>query len=235
MTHNFQLGPLAYVLHEPPHPNRVRSKPGTSAPVVGWLHPGVVMEVTQEPVVVDNVVWYYIQSNYADVQGWTMASQNGEAYIAEVQFEAQCFGTLPSRLQPGDRAGVTHFPDQPNHVRSLPQLSQPAFAQVLNPGDEMLIMQRQGCDGQITWCRVAAMNGLDGWTGECDGSQYWLEPLVINHHGQPAGHYYKVQTGDTLSKIALTFGKTLEQLIDANPGIHNPNLIEIGQRVWVAG
>lgn len=44
MTHELQPGVLAYVLHEPPLPNRVRSDHNLDAAVVGWLHPGVVMK-----------------------------------------------------------------------------------------------------------------------------------------------------------------------------------------------
>lgn len=44
-------------------------------------------------------------------------------------------------------------------------------------------------------------------------------------------HTYTVRPGDTLSGIADQFGDTVAQLLDANPGLTNPNLIDVGQVV----
>ena len=71
MTHELQPGVLAYVLHEPPLPNRVRSDHHLDAAVVGWLYPGVAMKIIQGPVELGNVVWWQVQSTYAGVSGWT--------------------------------------------------------------------------------------------------------------------------------------------------------------------
>jgi len=48
------------------------------------------------------------------------------------------------------------------------------------------------------------------------------------------GSYHIVARGDTLWAIANRCGLTLEQLIDRNPGIKNPNLILPGQKVRVS-
>ena len=40
-------------------------------------------------------------------------------------------------------------------------------------------------------------------------------------------------SGDTLWGIALTYGVTLEDLLAQNPGIKNPNLIQVGDRVVI--
>ena len=37
--------------------------------------------------------------------------------------------------------------------------------------------------------------------------------------------------GDTLWRIALRYGTTLEELLAVNPTIKNPNLIVVGQEV----
>ncbi len=47
------------------------------------------------------------------------------------------------------------------------------------------------------------------------------------------GTIYIVQRGDSLFTIARKFGVTLQQLIQANPQISNPNIIEVGARVCV--
>jgi len=235
MTHELQPGVLAYVLHEPPLPNRVRNDHSPDASVLGWLHPGVVMEIIQGPVTVGDVVWWQVQSTYAGVSGWTMGSQAGQAFLAPIPLWSTCPLSVTSRLNIGDRAMVSLDPPNPNHVRPEPRLSSPAFERLLNPGDEMLVLHGAACNDHITWRQIAATNDLVGWTGEGDIGHYWLEPVVIGHDTQPAGHYYKVQAGDTLHKIATHFGKSLEQVVAANPGITNPAQIEIDQRVWIPG
>ena len=42
---------------------------------------------------------------------------------------------------------------------------------------------------------------------------------------------YEVQPGDSLSAIANKFGLTLQDLLDANQQIQNPNLIKVGQKI----
>jgi spore coat assembly protein SafA len=49
----------------------------------------------------------------------------------------------------------------------------------------------------------------------------------------PAGDSHVVQHGDTLSGIARQRGVSLQALIDANPQVHNPNLIYPGDRILV--
>ncbi|SHK49754.1 SafA/ExsA family spore coat assembly protein [Thermocrinis minervae] len=48
-------------------------------------------------------------------------------------------------------------------------------------------------------------------------------------------HTYTVQPGDTLSKIAKRYGLSLDELIKANPGIKDPNLIYPGQKIKIPG
>ena len=235
MTHELQPGVLAYVLHEPPLPNRVRSDHRLDAAVVGWLHPGVVMKIVQGPVTLGNVVWWQVQSTYAGVSGWTMGSQAGQPFLAPIPLWSTCPLSVTSRLNLGDRAMVSLEPPNPNHVRVEPRLTAPAFERLLNPGDEMMILQGAACNDHITWRQIAAPNDLVGWTAEGDIAHYWLEPIVIGHNTQPAGHYYRAQIGDTLNKIATYFGKNVEQVITANPHITHPHQIEVDQRVWIPG
>ncbi|MFN8445643.1 MAG: hypothetical protein U0175_32930 [Caldilineaceae bacterium] len=54
MTHKLQPGTLAYVLHESPQANLVRSTHILDAAVDGRLHPGVIMEIIQGSVYDDN-------------------------------------------------------------------------------------------------------------------------------------------------------------------------------------
>lgn len=50
---------------------------------------------------------------------------------------------------------------------------------------------------------------------------------------QVEGIVHKVIKGDTLWAIARRYGVTLEQLLERNPDIKNPNLIRVGQEVVV--
>jgi len=56
-----------------------------------------------------------------------------------------------------------------------------------------------------------------------------------SHHAPAANGSYTVHSGDTLSGIAAKEGVSLHSLIAANPQIHNPNLIYVGQHVNVPG
>jgi LysM repeat protein len=45
--------------------------------------------------------------------------------------------------------------------------------------------------------------------------------------------FYTVKKGDTLSRIAMKFNTTVDELMKLNPQIKDPNLIYAGQRIRV--
>ena len=49
------------------------------------------------------------------------------------------------------------------------------------------------------------------------------------HRPQQDSNQYTVRSGDTMGKIARQHGVTLQQLLDANPQVRNPNMIHVGQ------
>lgn len=51
----------------------------------------------------------------------------------------------------------------------------------------------------------------------------------------PGGGTYTVESGDTMSSIAVKHGVTLAALEQANPQVHNPNLIYVGQVLHIPG
>lgn len=49
----------------------------------------------------------------------------------------------------------------------------------------------------------------------------------------PTPTVYIVKSGDTLSKIAASFGLTVEDLLAVNPQITDPNSIQIGDEIVI--
>ena len=51
--------------------------------------------------------------------------------------------------------------------------------------------------------------------------------------GTPACYLYRVQSGDSLTKIAAKFGITIAALKKANPEITDPSLLHVGDRIRI--
>ena len=49
----------------------------------------------------------------------------------------------------------------------------------------------------------------------------------------PTPQVYIVKKGDTMSKIARNFGVTVEQIMEVNPEIKDPNKIALGQQIVI--
>ena len=49
----------------------------------------------------------------------------------------------------------------------------------------------------------------------------------------PSPRVYVVRSGDTLSTIAQRFGVTVDEILEANPEIKNPNQIGAGDRLVI--
>lgn len=67
---------------------------------------------------------------------------------------------------------------------------------------------------------------LDVWPG-VDGNS--------NPRPVPGGSFYTVKRGDTLSEIASRYHITLQQILDLNSWIRNPDLIHPGDHVRISG
>jgi lysozyme len=57
-------------------------------------------------------------------------------------------------------------------------------------------------------------------------------PAVSAHEPQSNGYWYTVHYGDTLSRIAHRHGVSMRAIIQAN-GLHNPDRIYSGQKLWI--
>jgi LysM repeat protein len=62
------------------------------------------------------------------------------------------------------------------------------------------------------------------------------EPFTVTSaQGSQANSNYIVHPGDSLSRLARRFNTTVAAILDANPGITNPNIIYVGQRLLIPG
>lgn len=49
----------------------------------------------------------------------------------------------------------------------------------------------------------------------------------------PNGFLYTVRRGDTISRLALRYDLTLQDLLTANPDVMNPNRLRVGEKVCI--
>ncbi len=76
-----QRGMRAYVLPQPPTPNRVFQEPNRQSPLIGRIQPGAAMTLRDGPRCAQNSVWWYVQGDNGIV-GWTAEGQPGEYWLA---------------------------------------------------------------------------------------------------------------------------------------------------------
>ena len=78
-----QRGGRAYVLPQPPVPNRVFREPNRQSALVGRIDPNEAMTLLDGPRCAQRSVWWYVQADQG-VIGWTAEGQPGEYWLAPV-------------------------------------------------------------------------------------------------------------------------------------------------------
>jgi LysM repeat protein len=82
------------------------------------------------------------------------------------------------------------------------------------------------------WHQVAVNNQTKGWIDGNNGQNlYWLDNPALKQASKTKS--YKVQDGQSLTKIASIFNTTVNNLLILNPNITNPNKIYVGQVILV--
>ncbi|MEZ4737375.1 MAG: LysM peptidoglycan-binding domain-containing protein [Caldilineaceae bacterium] len=76
-----QRGMRAYVLPQPPLPNRVFREPNRQSPLVGRIPPNAALTILDGPRCGQRSVWWYVQAENG-VIGWTAEGQPGEYWLA---------------------------------------------------------------------------------------------------------------------------------------------------------
>jgi len=74
------VGMNAFVAFDPPLPNRVRQGPGENFKIIDRINPGVVFQVIDGPVCVDDVNWWKVKGTDRNFEGWTMEA-NEQYYL----------------------------------------------------------------------------------------------------------------------------------------------------------
>jgi lysozyme len=87
------------------------------------------------------------------------------------------------------------------------------------------------------WTTFVVYKALASYNGIVNPHRIYAgQRLVIpsGHAPPPPSHgfWYTVRYGDTLSGIAWRFGRNMWTIANDN-GIHNPNWIYAGQRLWI--
>lgn len=111
----------------------------------------------------------------------------------------------------------------PQPIQSVGHLATGTY--IVQPGDTLSgIAAKYG----TTYQNLAAINGI----GDPNPINIGQVLKVTGH--QTTENTYFVQAGDTLSQIAAKFGTTVDDLVSRNH-IANPNVIYVGQKLYLAG
>lgn len=77
-----KAGEYAYVIPEPPVPNRVRSGPGSEYDIVGEAQPGAAMSVLSGPRCSNGWSWWEVSVQGSGLRGWTAEGDASEYWLA---------------------------------------------------------------------------------------------------------------------------------------------------------
>ena len=91
-----------------------------------------------------------------------------------------------------------------------------------------------GYSGNLDLNRLMGSKPLEFFTDGKASKKKPSKPKESTSNKSTSAQTYKVQSGDTLSGIAVKFGTTVANLSNLN-GISNPNKINVGQLLYVKG
>jgi hypothetical protein len=146
-------------------PNALKSGAGSGSNI-GTIPANDYFRVIGGPQCVSGRWWW--QVSYAGMTGWTAEGEGSTYWLQPIT----CAASPASRLVPNMWARVT--PGLPNSLRQYPG-SGSTIAQIPAGGTFYTTGAPQcGPDSRLWW--PVNYNGMVGWTGEGEGSTYWLEP-----------------------------------------------------------
>jgi hypothetical protein len=202
------------VIAYPALPNRLRSSAGFSGRVTGYIPAGHTFYIVDGPSCIDGVYWWYV--NYNNAYGWTAEGDGGRQYWLEPATTTQTCTLIP-RLIVGQAGRV--LPGLPNVLRSAAGTGGNSRIIGEIPGGAVFTtVEGPACasDGRLWW-RVN-YNGLVGWTGEGEGTTYWVEPYQITTPQCPSTLPSRLTVG---RNGAVTTYPNLPNIVRQNPGTNN--------------
>jgi|GEM_PF-4461627 len=130
-----------------------------------------------------------------------------------------CPDAITPRLTVGGYGQVT--PGAPNNMRLTPSRQSASVGQIPGEG-EFTVLDGPACDGDILYWFVE-FEGIQGWTGEGGGGEYWTQPIAALTDAEPAttdlpvvsqalGQSYAVISASNI--VQLT---SVEQLVGQQP------------------
>jgi hypothetical protein len=112
--------------------------------------------------------------------------------------------TMGRRLEVGEGARTTLFPESPTTVRQYPGTSAPR-ERTIPPGLMFEVIDGPECANGIWWWGIAGYDedgSWTGWIGEGQGGTYWVEPFEVNSIVCPGSPPPRLMPGE-LGRITL--------------------------------
>ena len=107
------------------------------------------------------------------VGGLAAGGGNPGGIVSSVPTARPCDGAPLPTLRVGGRGQVT--PGLPNKLRAGPHISDTVIG-AMPSGATFSVIGGPICQGGLRWWQIT-YNGLNAWTADGQGTQYWLEPI----------------------------------------------------------
>jgi murein DD-endopeptidase MepM/ murein hydrolase activator NlpD len=116
--------------------------------------------------------------------------------------------------------------------------------QKVSAGDPIGTMGNKGPDGskydqhvhyQMKDSKGKIINPENYWDNPAENNSGKSNQSAKPVTRQGTSDTYEVKSGDALGKIAQKHGTTVKDIMQANPGITNPNAIKVGQKIKIPG
>jgi hypothetical protein len=93
---SLKVGDWAMVSVDPPLPNKIRSQPGTSGEIMGWVQPGENVLVVDGPRCAESFTWWFVR-NLGGLEGWTVEGDSSGYWLVDPIY---AWYQLPNQIEP---------------------------------------------------------------------------------------------------------------------------------------
>jgi hypothetical protein len=195
----FKVGDIAVVMAGLGGPNNVREKPATGGRRIGKIPEHAVLAILPKPEGWRGAYphrdgtyeWWYVRGRtgtepadgrFQVIEGWTVASKQGQSYLRRMEPSQGCLDTmgtaLDTHLQIGQQAYV--LPLDGLNVR---EAADPHAKRIggLVQGTVVTLEGGPECDSKMVWWQVKPLNAPQpkGWASEGNILEWFLAPLTL--------------------------------------------------------